>query len=105
MVTDEVRRLAREFGRQLKFNNIEYKSLILFGSYAKGNYRRDSDVDIAVISPKFGKNRLRERIKLMKISAKIDSRIEPHPVSLKDWQEGWKELIFEINKTGIEIPG
>ncbi len=104
MVTEEIGRIILEFGRMLKENNIFYDSLVLFGSYAKGNFREDSDLDIAVISSDFGKNRLLERINLMKISSKIDSRIEPHPISLKDWHEGWKEIVFEINKTGIKIP-
>jgi predicted nucleotidyltransferase len=104
MVKEEIGRIVNQFASQLKANHIEYDSLFLFGSYAKGNFHKDSDVDIAVISPQFGKNRLIERIKLMKISSKIDDRIEPHPVSLKDWQEGWKQIVFEINRTGIKIP-
>jgi predicted nucleotidyltransferase len=104
MVTEEIGRIVDEFARQLRENHIEYDSLVLFGSYARGDFHKDSDVDIAVISPHFGKNRLFERIKLMKISSKVDARIEPHPVSLKDWQEGWKQIIFEINRTGVKIP-
>ncbi len=104
MVTEQIRGIILEFGRQLKNNNIPVDSLILFGSYAKGNFHKDSDLDIAVISPTFGKNRLVERIHLMNISTKVDSRIEPHPISTKDWQEGWKEIVYEINKTGIPMP-
>jgi predicted nucleotidyltransferase len=104
MVEKNIRRIINDFARQLRKNHIEYESLVLFGSYAKGSFHKDSDLDIAVISSQFGKNRLFERIKLMKISSKIDARIEPHPVSLKDWQEGWKELVYEISKTGIKIP-
>ncbi len=104
MVTEKIRGIIIEFGRQLKKNNIPVDFLMLFGSYAKGNFHEDSDLDIAVISPGFGKNRLFERIHLMNISAKIDSRIEPHPISTKDWKEGWKEMVCEINKTGIRIP-
>lgn len=103
MDTEQIRGIILEFGRQLKNYNIPIDSLILFGSYAKGNFHQDSDLDIAVISPDFGKNRLLERIQLMNISAKIDSRIEPHPISLKDWQEGWKEIVCEIHKTGIPM--
>ena len=104
MVTEEIRRIVKKFGKRLKENHLDYEALILFGSHAKGNPNKYSDLDIAVISSQFGKNRLADRIKLMKISSKIDVRIEPHPVSLKDWEEGWKELVFEINKTGIKIP-
>lgn len=104
MVTQEIRRVVDAFAQKLIENHIDYDSLVLFGSYAKGNFHKDSDVDIAVISSQFGKNRLLERIRLMKISAKVDSRIEPHPVSVKDWKEGWKQIVYEINRTGIKIP-
>jgi predicted nucleotidyltransferase len=104
MVTEEIRGIIKKFGKQLKANHLEFDALVLFGSHARGNPDRYSDLDIAVISSQFGKNRLEDRIKLMKISARIDTRIEPHPVSLKDWEEGWKELVFEIQRTGIKIP-
>ncbi len=104
MVEATIRRIIDNFTRLLREHHIKYEYIVLFGSYARGDYRQDSDLDIAVISSQFGNNRLLERIKLMKISSKIDPRIEPHPISLKDWQEGWKELVFEINKTGIKIP-
>lgn len=104
MVTKEIRKIVNRFARQLDENNIPYDSMFLFGSYAKGNFRHDSDMDVAVISSSFGKNRLQERIKLMKISSAVDVRIEPHPVSSKDWQEGWKALVAEIQRTGINIP-
>lgn len=103
MVTEEIRGIVNDFARRLKENHVEYDSLVLFGSYAKGNYHEDSDLDIAVISSQFGKDRLQERIKLMKISAKTDARIEPHPVSLPDWNEGWKAIVHEIARTGIKI--
>ena len=103
MVTNEIKAIILEFGRQLIKKNIPVDLLVLFGSYAKGNFHEDSDLDIAVISPVFGKNRLFERIHLMNISAKIDSKIEPHPISTKDWKEGWKEIVHEINKTGIPV--
>lgn len=46
-------------------NKIPIEKIILFGSYAKGNAKRHSDVDIAVISPVFkGMNEF-ERIKLL----------------------------------------
>jgi len=102
---EKAKKLIHRFAEKLKENNIEFEFLILFGSHVKNRAGPHSDIDVAVVSREFGGNRLFERIKLMKISADIDSRIEPHPISLKDWNEGWKELIEEIEKTGIKIPG
>lgn len=38
-VVDEIRQFAKEYGM---------RSVILFGSRARGNYRRESDIDLAV---------------------------------------------------------
>jgi len=41
------------------------QKVILFGSYAKGIPKKSSDIDIAVISPKFAHMNELERIKLL----------------------------------------
>lgn len=99
----KIKKIIYRFADKLRENNIEFEYLILFGSHVKDQAGPHSDIDVAVVSDDFGKNRLKERIKLMKISSDIDSRIEPHPISLKDWKEGWKELVEEIERTGIKI--
>ncbi|HPS27643.1 MAG TPA: nucleotidyltransferase domain-containing protein, partial [Bacteroidales bacterium] len=63
------------------FNSVK---IILFGSYAKGNFNKDSDIDIAVILNDFH-DIIEVQVKLMKLRRKIDSRIEPHPFREKDF--------------------
>ncbi len=88
-------RIAREF---------DPEKIILFGSYAHGNPRRESDIDIAVVSGDFGKDRFNERVLLSKIAYYVDARIEPHPVSLKDFTgDTWQVLLHEIKSKGIEV--
>jgi predicted nucleotidyltransferase len=104
VVTEEITEVIDQLKGQLKTNNIHFEFIVIFGSYAAGKPNKYSDIDVAVISSQFGRNRLEERIKLMKIAATVDLRIEPHPVSLKDWQENWKSVVTEIKQTGIQIP-
>jgi predicted nucleotidyltransferase len=35
--------------------------MILFGSYAKNEAKKDSDIDIIIVSPKFGRMKFRKR--------------------------------------------
>ncbi len=72
--------------------------IILFGSYAKGNFNNDSDIDIAVIMKDFD-NILDMQFELMKIRRKIDSRIEPHPFRLDDFELS-NPIVREIIKHG-----
>jgi predicted nucleotidyltransferase len=59
---------------KLKENGIPVEAAYLFGSYAKGRAREWSDIDIAVISSNLSDDRFEERIRLSKISSRIDSR-------------------------------
>jgi hypothetical protein len=47
-------------------------------------------------------NRYETMVKLMLIGMKLDTSIEPHPMSEKDFNEG-SSLINEIKKYGILI--
>ena len=59
--------------------------VILFGSFAKGNFHEESDIDIAVIFHDYS-SRSEMQLELMKMRRKIDSRIEPHPFRIKEFQ-------------------
>lgn len=80
------------------FNSVK---IILFGSYAKGNFNKDSDIDIAVILNDFH-DIIEVQVKLMKLRRKIDSRIEPHPFREKDFVLS-NPFVNEIMKYGQEI--
>lgn len=72
--------------------------IILFGSYAKGSFNNDSDIDVAIVMKDFD-NILDIQFELMKIRRKIDSRIEPHPFRLKDFEMS-NPIVSEIIKYG-----
>ncbi|MFA6403259.1 MAG: nucleotidyltransferase domain-containing protein [Salinivirgaceae bacterium] len=84
-----------------KYSDIE--SAYLFGSYAKGKSNDDSDIDLALIFTHLDDSRRFDiQVQLMLLAANIDSRIEPHPISLDDFNSG-NPFVVEIKKTGIEI--
>jgi len=73
----------------------------LFGSFAKGNEREESDIDIALVladMPDF----FAVQNQLMRLRRTIDLRIEPHPISEKDFTSQ-HPLAAEIAITGIEV--
>ncbi len=75
--------------------------IILFGSYARGNYHKDSDIDIAVILKDYN-SLIDIQLDLMRIRRKIDSRIEPHPFREKDF-DITNPIVNEIVKHGQDI--
>lgn len=77
------------------------KKAYLFGSFAKGNEKEESDIDIALVlenMPDF----FYTQKQLMKLRRKIDLRIEPHPIKEQDFNS-LNPFAYEIEKTGIEI--
>lgn len=77
------------------------KQAYLFGSYAKETADEDSDIDVAVVLPKYS-NAFDARVALMKLSRKIDLRIEPHPIKEKEFNVG-NPLASEVLKYGIPL--
>ena len=78
-------------------------SAFLFGSYAKNSQRSESDIDIALVFDNLSDSeRFNMQVKLMLIASKIDSRIEPHPLSKQDMLSN-DPFVMEIKRTGIEL--
>ncbi|MBW8330515.1 MAG: nucleotidyltransferase domain-containing protein [Prolixibacteraceae bacterium] len=75
----------------------------LFGSYAKRTERPDSDIDLALIIDNLAdEERFDLQVQLMLLASDFDVRIEPHPISNKDFNFN-NPFVAEIIKTGIEI--
>ena len=81
--------------------NYKSKKVILFGSFAKGNFNEDSDIDIALVFDDY-ENLIEMQLGLMKIRRDIDSRIEPHPFRERDF-DITSPIVYEILKHGQEI--
>ena len=74
---------------------------ILFGSFAKGNYHADSDIDIAIVFKSID-DIIDLQIQLMQLRTDDDLLIEPHPFKISDFNLS-NPMVAEIKKHGIEI--
>ncbi|MEI8202699.1 MAG: nucleotidyltransferase domain-containing protein [Bacteroidota bacterium] len=92
--------LAKRYADVVKANYYDSR-IILFGSYAKGNFNEDSDIDIAVILKDYG-NLVDMQLELMRLRRKIDSRIEPHPFRESEFKIS-NPIVNEILSYGQEI--
>jgi len=82
---------------------INYKPLkvFLFGSFARNNFREESDIDVALVFRDV-KDSFQTQVDLMKLRRTVDLRIEPHPIAEKDFIEN-NPLAKEVIKYGKEI--
>jgi len=97
--TDAVN-IAQRYARAVNAN-FNYIRIILFGSYAKGNFNEDSDIDVAVVFKDYS-NLIDMQLELMRLRRKIDSRIEPHPFRESEFELS-NPIVNEIIKYGQEI--
>lgn len=96
-MVNSVDKIVEEYSKKiLSIYDVRY--IVLFGSYQRGNFREDSDIDIAIIVDKFSDDFLEDQTNLFRLTRGIDSRIEPVLLSLTEDQSGFVESIVKNGK-------
>ncbi|MFZ5908892.1 MAG: nucleotidyltransferase domain-containing protein [Chloroflexota bacterium] len=90
----------------VKQKGIPVKYGVLFGSYARGQEHEWSDIDLLVVSPLYDKHRnYKDLVKLWRIAAHTDFRIEPIPVGERQFKTDRDSMIVIIaRREGQIIP-
>ncbi len=105
---EKIGRINREIIEAIKkyvekiSNYYKIEAIILFGSYAKGTENENSDIDIAIISSDF-KDIIEDGASLIGYTWKIDTRIEPHPITTDDYENIANPFVKEVIETGIKV--
>ena len=91
--------------REAIAKDIPVKKLLLYGSYAKGTARADSDIDImVVIDRKPRANKIKMTAQLFKYAMKINPNIEPRCIFWDEYKNPPRASILEeIIKTSKTI--
>jgi len=99
----EAQKIARKYVQKLKAEKFPFSAVYLFGSQAKRQSNKWSDIDIAVVSENLEQNWNENEDLLWKYVVEVDPRIEPIGFAPKDFEDDESELAQEIKKSGIEI--
>jgi predicted nucleotidyltransferase len=93
--------LLFSFWSDLNKNGFQPEKLILFGSYAKGEVHRYSDVDVTVWSPGFSGefHDFEKALPVLRNYPKIQAKLYP---SFAD-EANFNPFIEEIKRTGVVI--
>lgn|GEM_PF-1239706 len=77
----------------------------LYGSYANGNPKVFSDVDVVVVSPKFGNDIVKEAAWLMELFEETGLMVEPRAYSRQEFERAGPGtfLYDEVFKKGIKL--
>jgi predicted nucleotidyltransferase len=93
---------VKKYLNVLNRHSIKIEKAYLYGSYATGNYHKDSDIDIVLISRDFGGRRFSDWKRIAPLTEDIDVRIEPMPYRPEDFTDS-DPLAVEVMATGEEI--
>lgn len=98
----ELKKIINDVVHDLEAHKIKVDKVILYGSYAHGNPKDFSDVDIAVVSPSFARQGiLKIQEALAKVMSKYLSVVEPIGCSPEDFNKAYKtSFLGEIKRTG-----
>jgi predicted nucleotidyltransferase len=86
--------------KELLSKFFDLDKVILFGSYANGSQREDSDIDVAIVVNSVGNDFFSYAPLLWKLRREIDDRIEPILIEKYKDESGFLQ---EILKTGLVI--
>jgi len=86
--------------KKLLSRQMSFDKMILFGSYAKGCQREDSDLDVAIVVDELQGDYFSTRPILWRVRREVDDRIEPVIFETKHDESGFLEEILE---NGIQI--
>lgn len=102
MVKENIINIIKEYIQELKKENIDVFTVFLYGSYAKGTNREDSDIDIAIVCKNSEVDIIDKNIKLWKIAVRVDTRLSPMYFTQTDFNKDYIPIVTEIKK-GLEL--
>ena len=101
----KIKRIINDYKLALKSLGITVQKTILFGSFARGNARKDSDIDLIIVSEDFKKMNLRQRLEVLGIAAvRIMQPIEAKGYTFKEINSPAKSIFLShILKIGMGV--
>lgn len=104
MVKKSVRKVIGEYKKALKKEDFPNVKVYLFGSYARGDARPDSDIDVCLVSPVFKTDKRKYQLQAVMIAFHSDPRLE---VVLADpgkfWRDKLSPLYSHIRKYAVVV--
>jgi predicted nucleotidyltransferase len=101
-VADYPLTVAQRYIAELEAHGIHLRSVVLFGSWAKGNADEWSGIDVALVSDDFEGSPFDDKSRIRRITLSVDKRLEPHPYRTEDFSEE-DPLVREILETGVKV--
>ena len=104
MDKDQVLEIATRYF-ELVSKELKPRKVLLFGSYARGNWHEFSDIDIAIVVDSIDGDFLDMASMLYRLRRDIDDRIKPVLIEESTYSSGFLEEITKYAKVLHDIGG
>ena len=85
-----------------------YQGMVLFGSYARGEADKGSDVDLLVLLEGEVESSWREYLKIEPIKWPLSLEsgyvLSVFPVNVEEYRHAWRPFLMNARKEGVSIP-
>ncbi len=103
MDKEAVLKIIRRFGEALENHGVKASKIILYGSYARGDWREWSDIDLVVVSDDFADKSHWERIIVLSDAIyDLWEPIEAVAMTPDEWEKG-DSMIAQFAREGEEV--
>ncbi|MDY7027560.1 MAG: nucleotidyltransferase domain-containing protein [Spirochaetota bacterium] len=99
MDREEIIELIRTYAKKIS-DIAPFYEILLYGSWARGTAKENSDIDIAVFVSEDPDDLIETEAKLWDRCREVDLRLEPLLIVDKDDPSGFKDM---VKKTGIRV--
>ena len=102
MVNEEIRGIIKNFIEAVKKEGICLQKVFLYGSYSRGEERKYSDIDVALVSRDFEEDTIEANMKLLRIAVRVDVRLAPLTIAQSELANLHIPIIAEAQK-GVDM--
>ena len=99
MVEEKVLTTAREYAAAVR-KTMNVRNIFLYISHAKGEAKKDSDIDIAVVADQVPGDYLDTMASLWRLTNDVDENIEPVLLLTSGDESGFLDI---VQRTGIAV--
>ncbi len=102
VISNEISSIIDQYIKLLNENNFPIEKAFIFGSYSRGKNHQYSDLDLALVSPAFEGNRIKDKNKIRAFTLSVSSMLEVMPFTPKDFSVE-NPFAKEIIENGIRV--
>ena len=99
MVEEKVLTTAKEYAAAVR-KTMDVRGVFLYGSHVRGEAKKDSDIDIAVVADQVPGDYLDTMASLWRLTNDVDESIEPVLLLTSGDESGFLDT---VRRTGIEL--